>query len=338
MKRILVTGGMGFIGSNLIDHLLASYVDLTLVNLDKLTYAGNPHNLEHLAADERHVFVRGDVANAALVDGLFRENSGFDAVLHLAAESMVDRSIQSSAPFIHSNVFGTQVLLDAARKYGTARFVHVSTDEVYGSLGPEGEFTEESPLAPNNPYSASKAAADMLCRAYYKTHGLPVLITRCSNNYGPRQFPEKLIPRFIQLVLERKPLPVFGDGLQVRDWLHVADHCGAITAVMEGGRAGEVYNIGGGEEMTNIALVRLLLAKLDAPDELITYVEDRPGHDRRYAIDSTKMERELGWKAQTGFADGIESTIRWYLDNRDWLQAIADGTYQQGTVPGERRA
>jgi dTDP-glucose 4,6-dehydratase len=321
---------MGFIGSTLVDQLLDTDPDCRIVNLDKLTYAGNPQNLAGRLSDTRHRFVQGDITDGELVDRLFGEDGGFDAVLHLAAESMVDRSIQSSAPFIHSNVVGTQVLLDAARKHRVARFVHVSTDEVYGSLGAEGEFTEDSPLAPNNPYSASKAAADMLCRAYYKTHGLPVMVTRCSNNYGPRQFPEKLIPRFIQLVLERKPLPVFGDGLQVRDWLHVSDHCSAIAAVMERGRPGEVYNIGGGEEMANIELVRLLLQKLNAPEDLISYVEDRPGHDRRYAIDSSKIEGELGWKAQTSFAAGIEQTIDWYLRNQDWLRAIADGTYQQG--------
>ena len=326
---MLVTGGLGFIGSNFIRYLLHTEPDWQVVNFDKLTYAGNPLNLRDVEADPRYRWVRGDVADAAAVEALFAEGR-FDGIVHLAAESFVDRSIQSSAPFVQSNVVGTQVLLDAALQHKVARFVMVSTDEVYGSLGPQGEFTEDSPLAPNNPYSATKAAADLLCRAYHRTHGLPVCITRCSNNYGPRQFPEKLIPLMIHKALADEPLPVYGDGLHVRDWLYVEDHCRALCAVLKRGVAGEVYNVGGGTEMPNLELVKLLLSKLGKPESLISFVPDRPGHDRRYAISATKLARELGWSPQVSFAEGIARTIVWYLGNSAWLDAIAEGAYQEG--------
>jgi len=332
MAKLLVTGGLGFIGSNFI-RLLLDTSDYEITNLDALSYAGNPLNLADVEDDARYELVVGDVADHEHVDWLVGQGS-FDAVVHFAAESFVDRSIASSAPFIHSNVLGTQVLLDAALKHRLPRFVMVSTDEVYGSLGPQGEFSEDSPLEPNNPYSASKAAADLLCRAYFVTHRLPVSITRCSNNYGPRQFPEKLIPLMIANALRDKPLPVFGDGLHVRDWLYVDDHCRAIRAVLEGGRPGEVYNIGGGQEMPNLELVKLLLAKLNKPESLIEFVPDRPGHDRRYAISYQKLNRELGWQPQVSFADGIAATIDWYLSNQPWLDAIANGTYQDGYKQG----
>jgi dTDP-glucose 4,6-dehydratase len=298
------------------------------VNLDCLSYAGNPLNLADVAGHPRYSFVRGDVCDQALVSELLA--GGFDGVLHLAAESMVDRSIASSAPFIRSNVHGTQVLLDCALASGVPRFLMVSTDEVYGSLGAEGAFTEDSPLAPNNPYSASKASADLLCRAYFRTHGLSVVTTRCSNNYGPRQFPEKLIPLMISKALRHEPLPVFGDGLHVRDWLYVDDHCRALWAAFSRGTAGEVYNIGGGTELPNLELVRTLLGLLDRPESLIRFVPDRPGHDRRYAIDSRKAQASLDWQPQMDFPTGLKKTIDWYVSNPGWMEAIAAGTYQDG--------
>jgi dTDP-glucose 4,6-dehydratase len=328
MRRILITGGCGFIGSNLILWLLEREPELQLVNLDSLTYAGNPQNLSGVATDPRYRFVRGDIADGVLVEQLLAEG-GFEGVINLAAESMVDRSIVSSAPFIHSNVVGTQVLLDAALHHGLSRYLQVSTDEVYGSLGDDGEFTEESPLRPNNPYSASKAAADLLSRAYFVTHKLPAVVTRCSNNYGPRQFPEKLIPLMIRKALAHERLPVYGDGLHVRDWLFVDDHCAALWAVYNGGRPGEVYNVGGGTELPNLELVRTLLSMLDRPETLIEHVADRPGHDRRYAVDAGKLERELGWRPEVQFADGLQRTVDWYLANGEWMQAIAEGTYQR---------
>jgi dTDP-glucose 4,6-dehydratase len=326
--NILVTGGMGFIGSNLIIRLLQDSSHGQIVNLDKLTYAGNPMNLAHLSGEPRYTHVLGDIADAQLVAGLFSEYA-FDAVLNLAAESMVDRSIEDSAVFVRSNVTGTQVLLDELRRKPDTRMVQVSTDEVYGSLGPEGEFSEDSPLAPNNPYSATKTAADLLCRAYHNTYDLQVCVTRCSNNYGPRQFPEKLIPKFIAWALENRELPVFGDGLHVRDWLHVDDHCEAICAVMQRGQAGRVYNVGGGTELPNLTLVRLLLERLGKPESLIRFVPDRPGHDRRYAVNHQRIAKELGWNPRVRFEDGIRRTIDWYLDNSAWLAAIADGSYQR---------
>jgi dTDP-glucose 4,6-dehydratase len=338
VTRLLITGGLGFIGSNLIRLLLAEEAEVAVVNLDALAYAGNPLNLSDVAGDPRYCFVHGDVCDRQMVDALLSGShpagGGFDGVLHLAAESMVDRSIASSAPFIRTNVVGTQVLLDAALAHRVPRFLMVGTDEVYGSLGAAGAFTEDSPLAPNNPYSASKASADLLCRAYFRTHGFPVVTTRCSNNYGPRQFPEKLIPLMISKALDNQPLPVYGDGLHVRDWLFVDDHCRALWAAFLRGRPGEVYNIGGGTELPNVELVRTLLRLLDRPESLITYVPDRPGHDRRYAIDNGKAQRELGWRPQVGFAAGLERTVAWYRGNPGWLAAIADGTYQRAAADG----
>lgn len=326
--QLLITGGLGFIGSNLIRLILGTKPGWRIVNFDKQTYAGNPQNLADVAGDPRYSFVRSDVADRTAVEAVFARFA-FDGVLHLAAESFVDRSINDSSVFITTNVGGTQVLLDTALKYRVERFVQVSTDEVYGSLSAQGAFREESPLAPNNPYSATKAAADLLCRAYFRTYGLPVTVTRCSNNYGPRQFPEKLIPLMIMKALRDERLPVYGDGLHVRDWLYVDDHCAALLAVLEHGVAGEVYNIGGGREMPNLELVRLLLGQLGKPESLIEHVPDRPGHDRRYAIDMSKISAELGWRPQVDFSDGIARTIAWYLEHPGWLQAIADGTYQE---------
>ncbi|MBN2082028.1 dTDP-glucose 4,6-dehydratase [bacterium] len=329
MQRLLVTGGLGFIGSAFVRLLLESDREFSLTNLDKLSYAGNPLNLADVEDDPRYELVVGDIADQEHVDWLFSEGR-FDNVVNFAAESHVDNSILSSAPFIDTNVRGTQVLLDTARQHGIERFLQVSTDEVYGSLGPTGRFTEDSPLKPNNPYSASKASADLLCRAYFVTHKLPVLVTRCSNNYGPGQFPEKLIPLITARALKDERLPVYGDGLQVRDWLYVEDHCRAILTVLEKGRPGEVYNIGGGRELPNLELVKLILDKLNKPHELIEHVTDRPGHDRRYAISYDKLKAELGWEPRVEFQEGIARTIDWYLGNPEWLAAIAAGTYQDG--------
>ena len=325
--NILVTGGAGFIGANHVRWLL-DHTDDRVVNLDALTYAGNLENLAGVEGNPRYRFVRGDVRDAELVRRIMVEER-IEAVVHFAAESHVDRSIEGPRVFLETNVLGTQVLLDAAREAGVARFVQVSTDEVYGSLGPdEPAFTEEHPLRPNSPYSASKAAADLLCRAYHRTFGLPVTITRCSNNYGPYQFPEKLIPLMIANALERKPLPVYGDGRNVRDWLFVEDHCRAVDLVMRRGRPGEVYNIGGGNEMENIAIVRLLLELLGRDESLITFVTDRPGHDRRYAIDATKLREELGWEPRHDFATGIRATVDWYLAHREWWERVRSGAYR----------
>jgi dTDP-glucose 4,6-dehydratase len=325
--KLLVTGGCGFIGSNLIHLILGTRSDIAVTNLDKLTYAGNPLNLIDVARDPGYTFVHGDIADPQLIDELFRQGS-FDAILNLAAESMVDRAISSAQPFVTTNVVGTQVLLDAAQRHGVGRFVQVSTDEVYGSLGSEGEFTESSPIEPNNAYAASKASADLLCRASFRTHKIPVMVTRCSNNYGPRQFPEKLIPLMIRKALADEPLPVYGDGLHVRDWLYVDDHCRAILAVLDRGTPGEVYNIGGGTELPNIELVRILLGHLGKPETLISFVPDRPGHDRRYAVDAGKIGDKLGWSPEVEFSHGLRRTIDWYLDNPQWMAAIAAGTYQ----------
>jgi len=326
MKTILVTGGCGFIGSNFVRLMLARNDIEKLFNLDLLTYAGNLENLKDVSGDPRYVFVRGDICDAPLVLELMR---GVDAVVHFAAESHVDRSILSSAEFIRTNVMGTNVLLSAAREAGVRRFVQVSTDEVYGSLGPAGYFTEETPLAPNSPYSASKASADLLVRAYCHTFGLPAIITRCSNNYGPFQFPEKLIPLFITNLLAGKPVPVYGDGLNVRDWIFVEDHCMGIASALERGRPGEVYNIGGGSEKTNLDITRLLLAELGRDESFIEYVKDRPGHDRRYAIDSSKARRELGWQPRYDFASGMKRTIAWYRVNKGWWERIKTGEYMK---------
>lgn len=324
--KILVSGGAGFIGSNFVRYMLGAHPDYEVLNLDLLTYAGNLENLADIQEKKNYRFVRGDIADCELLEQLFTQ--GIDAVLNFAAESHVDRSIEDPSHFLRTNVLGTQVLLDAARRHGTSRFVQVSTDEVYGSLGKEGRFTETSPLAPNSPYAASKAAADLLARAYGKTFGLEILITRCSNNYGPYQFPEKLIPLFITNALEGRPLPVYGDGLYVRDWIYVLDHCRALDRVLHEGKPGEVYNIGAEEEWTNLDITGLILKKLDKDPSLVRHVKDRPGHDRRYAIDSLKMLKELGWKPQTSFREGMSRTVQWYLDNRPWWQEIKSGEYQ----------
>jgi len=328
MKTILVTGGAGFIGSNFVKYMIDKYDNYKIVNLDLLTYAGNLENLKDIEDNSNYKFVKGDIADRDLVNRLFEEEK-FDYVINFAAESHVDRSIEDPGIFVRTNVMGTQVLLDAAKKYGIEKYLQVSTDEVYGALGPTGMFTEKTPLAPNSPYSASKASADMLVRSYHKTFGLPVNITRCSNNYGPYQFPEKLIPLMIANALEDKDLPVYGDGLQVRDWLHVKDHCSAIDTVLHKGKIGEVYNIGGNNEKKNIEIVKLILEKLNKSESLIKYVKDRPGHDRRYAIDNTKITTELGWEPSYTFEKGMEETIQWYLDNRDWWEKIRSGEYME---------
>lgn len=323
---ILVTGGAGFIGANYVRLLLERGGD-RVVNLDLLTYAGNLENLAGCEDRDDYRFVRGDVRDRDLLDRLLAEER-VEAVVNFAAESHVDRSIDGPREFLDTNILGTQTLLEAARRAGVDRFVQVSTDEVYGSLGAEGLFTEASPIRPNSPYAASKAAADLVCRAYHHTYGFPVLVTRCSNNYGPYQFPEKLIPLMLANALEDRPLPVYGDGRNVRDWLYVTDHCEAVDAVLRRGEPGEVYNVGGHNEMENIAIVRLLLELLGKDESLITYVPDRPGHDRRYAIDASFIESELGWTPAHRFEDGIRATVEWYLAHRDWMERCRSGAYR----------
>ncbi|TDA70355.1 MAG: dTDP-glucose 4,6-dehydratase [Clostridia bacterium] len=326
-EALLVTGGAGFIGSNFIHYLLREHPDWRLVNLDKLTYAGNLESLAAVQHDPRYTFVHGDVADRELVDALFARYH-FDLVAHLAAESHVDRSILDPAPFLETNVKGTQVLLEAARQYGVVKFLQVSTDEVYGSLGlADPPFTEESPLAPNSPYSASKAAADLLGRAYFVTFGVPVVTIRCGNNYGPYQHPEKFIPTVILNALEDKPVPVYGDGLNVRDWVHVEDHCRALDLALQKGQPGEVYNIGANNERTNLDTVKTILRLLGKPETLIKFVQDRPGHDRRYAINPAKLMAELGWQPQVSFDSGLAGTIEWYMAHRDWWERIISGEY-----------
>jgi dTDP-glucose 4,6-dehydratase len=326
--NVLVTGGCGFIGSNLVKYLRRVRPEWKLVNLDLLTYAGNLETLKELEGDAGHVFVRGDVGNRQLVEHLMAQH-GIDAVMHLAAESHVDRSILGPEVFIQTNVLGTQQLLEASRARGVKRFLMVSTDEVYGSLGPTGAFTEESPLQPSSPYSASKTSSDLVALAYHHTFGMDVVVTRCSNNYGRYQFPEKLIPLMVVNALADKPLPVYGDGANVRDWLHVEDHCQALLLALEKGKAGEVYNIGGGAERKNIEIVKGILGLLKKPESLIKYVKDRPGHDRRYAIDPSKIRKELGWKAAHTFEQGLEETVRWYVDNEAWWKSVMSGAYRQ---------
>lgn len=326
MKKILITGGCGFIGSNFVLRMLEKHPNCHLVNLDALTYAGNPENLRACEADQRYTFVKGSITDVSLVAGLFDEH-GFEAVVNIAAETHVDRSITGPMVFTETNTAGTHVLLEQARRHwkgaeSQRRFVQVSTDEVYGALGAEGQFTEQTPLAPNSPYSASKAAADLMARAYYKTYGLPVVITRCSNNYGPYQFPEKFIPLMIARALADERLPVYGDGLYTRDWLFVGDHCAAIDLVLHSGTPGEVYNVGGNNEQRNIDVVKRVLSHLGKPETLIEHVTDRPGHDRRYAIDATKIHRELGWEPSTDFDTGLTSTIEWYVRNRAWWEKL----------------
>ncbi|MFD1179390.1 dTDP-glucose 4,6-dehydratase [Paenibacillus puldeungensis] len=325
--KLLVTGGAGFIGSNFILFILGQHPNYQIVNVDALTYAGNLENLKSVEGNPNHIFVKADITDDKAMDELMGQ--GVDVVVNFAAESHVDRSILEPNIFVKTNVLGTQVLLDAAKKHGVNKYVQVSTDEVYGTLGETGLFSETTPLAPNSPYSASKAGGDLLVRAYHETFGLPVNITRCSNNYGPYQFPEKLIPLMISKALTDEPLPVYGDGLNIRDWLYVEDHCSAIDLVIHQGRNGEVYNIGGNNERTNLHIVRTILAELGKPESLIKHVEDRPGHDRRYGIDPTKTMTELGWKPKHSFETGIEETIRWYLDNKDWWTRIQSGAYQE---------
>jgi len=328
--KILVTGGAGFIGSNFIFYMRRKHPDDTLVCLDKLTYAGNLETLASVMDQPDFRFIRADIADREAVYRIFEAEKP-DVVVNLAAESHVDRSIENPAVFLETNVMGTQVLLDACRKYGIQRYHQVSTDEVYGDLPldrPDLFFTEQTPLHTSSPYSASKASADLLCNAYQRTYGLPITISRCSNNYGPYQFPEKLIPLMIHNARNDKPLPVYGDGMQIRDWLYVRDHCAAIAAVLEKGSAGEIYNVGGNNEKANIEIVRLILKELGKSEELITYVQDRPGHDRRYAIDNTKITTELGWKPSYTFEEGIQDTIQWYLRNSDWMERVTSGEYQ----------
>jgi dTDP-glucose 4,6-dehydratase len=326
--KILVTGGCGFIGSNFVRYLLKTYPDYSVINVDKLTYAGNLENLSDLSNAPRYHFIRGDIADAAQMEELI--GKGVDAIINFAAESHVDRSIEDPTAFMKTNVFGTFILLEAVRKVFSKQkvvFLHISTDEVYGSLGKSGAFTEETPLAPNSPYSASKAAADMMVRAYHHTYGLPTLITRCSNNYGPYQFPEKLIPLMISNAMEEKELPIYGDGLNVRDWIYVEDHCRALDHVLHHGREGEVYNVGGNSERTNLSVARTILDLLGRPHSLIRFVKDRPGHDRRYAIDFSKIEKDLGWRPALSFEEGIRLTIAWYQNCRSWWKKIKTGEY-----------
>ena len=326
MKCIVVTGGCGFIGSNFIRYQLSTYPQLSVINIDKLTYAGNLENLADIEDEPRYSFRHGDICDRPFVDSVL-ESASIDAVINFAAESHVDRSILDSGPFIQSNIVGTQVLLDACRAADVPRFMQISTDEVYGSLGPEGYFTEDTPLAPNSPYSASKAAADLLVRSYCHTFDFPALITRCSNNYGPYQFPEKLIPLFISNALADQPLPVYGTGNNVRAWIYILDHCRGIDAALRRGPIGEVYNFGGHNEVTNIELTHLLLKLLEKPTSLIEYVDDRPGHDLRYAIDSSKAEAELDWKPEIDFRDGLRETIQWYREHAEWVERIKTGQY-----------
>ncbi|ERM92713.1 dTDP-glucose 4,6-dehydratase [Caldanaerobacter subterraneus subsp. yonseiensis KB-1] len=339
--KILVTGGAGFIGSNFIKYMLSKYKDYKIINLDKLTYAGNLENLKDVENNPNYTFIKGDICDKELVEEIFSQD--IDYVVNFAAESHVDRSIMDPEIFVKTNVLGTVTLLNAAKKAWEQgdgfkegkKFLQVSTDEVYGSLGETGYFTETTPLDPHSPYSSSKAAADLIVKAYYDTYKMPVNITRCSNNYGPYQFPEKLIPLMINNCLNKKPLPVYGDGLNVRDWLYVEDHCKAIDLVLHKGRVGEIYNIGGNNEKTNIEIVKLIVSYIHdnvdptVDESLITYVADRKGHDRRYAIDATKIKEELGWYPETKFEDGIKKTIEWYLQNREWLKNVTSGEYQK---------
>ncbi|WP_426354152.1 dTDP-glucose 4,6-dehydratase [Exiguobacterium sp. R-39] len=321
--NLIVTGGAGFIGSNFVRHMLNTYPDYTIINLDLLTYAGNKESLADLIDNPKHVFVEGNITDRDLLDQLITDYK-IDGIINFAAESHVDRSILNPEVFVETNIQGTLALLDAARKHKLKKYVQVSTDEVYGSLGAEGYFTEDTPLAPNSPYSASKAGADMLVRSYFETYGMDVNITRCSNNYGPYHFPEKLIPLMITNAMDQKNLPIYGDGENIRDWLHVTDHCAAIDLVFHKGKSGEVYNVGGHNERTNNQIVDLIVDRLDVSKDLVTYVEDRLGHDRRYAIDPIKLETELGWKPKYTFDTGIVETIDWYLANEAWWRPLKE--------------
>lgn len=326
--NIMVTGGCGFIGSNFIRYILETRPENLIVNFDKLTYAGNLENLKDVSDNPNYKFVKGDICERSSVESVIKDYN-IEAIINFAAESHVDRSIMGPAIFVETNIGGTNVLLEVVKDFKIKRFIQISTDEVYGSLGPTGKFREDTPLHPNSPYSASKAAADLLALAYHHTFGLPIIVTRCSNNYGPYQFPEKLIPLMIANAIENKQLPVYGDGLNVRDWIHVLDHCRAIDLVLVKGKEGEIYNIGGENEWKNIDIVRLILKNLKKTDSLITFVKDRPGHDRRYAIDASKIINELGWKPEIKFEDGIAETIKWYIQNKSWWRRIISGEYQQ---------
>jgi dTDP-glucose 4,6-dehydratase len=340
MKNILVTGGAGFIGSNFVKMILDRHPDYKIINVDVLTYAGNLENLKDISNNQNCTFIKADIRNRLKIDEIF-SSYDIDTVVNFAAESHVDRSIEEPEVFLTTNIIGTQVLLDVAKKHWKinpdnkyckeykpgVKFLQVSTDEVYGALGATGKFVETMPLLPNSPYSASKASADMIVRAYHETFGIPVNITRCSNNYGPYQFPEKLIPLMINNCLKDKELPVYGDGMQVRDWLHVSDHCSAIDTVLHKGVDGEIYNIGGNNEKANIEIVKLIIETLGKSEELIKYVQDRPGHDRRYAIDNMKITTQLGWEPAYSFEQGMKETIEWYLNNTEWIENIVSGDY-----------
>jgi len=342
LNNILITGGAGFIGSNFIKYLLSTYHEYKVINVDSLTYAGNLQNLSDISTHPHYFFIKADIGDKKMIEKVFSEYS-IDIVVNFAAESHVDRSIDDPEIFLRTNVIGTQVLLDTAKKFWNihpenkysfdykagVKFIQISTDEVYGSLGNEGKFVESMPLQPNSPYSVSKASADLLVRAYYKTFGLPINITRCSNNYGPYQFPEKLIPLMINNCINNKSLPIYGDGMQIRDWLHVQDHCQAIDLVMHKGISSEIYNIGGNNEIANIDIVNQIIKYLGKDQKLIKYVKDRPGHDRRYAIDSSKIQKELGWQPQISFKYGMQRTIQWYIENKEWLNDILTGEYQK---------
>lgn len=334
--KLLITGGAGFIGSNFVLYMAEKYPQYEIINIDALTYAGNLENLKSVEGNSNYHFIKADITKGTELEPVFQ--AGVDVVANFAAESHVDRSILEPDVFVKTNVLGTQTLLDLSKQYGVQKFVQVSTDEVYGTLGETGLFTEETPLAANSPYSASKAGADLLVRAYHETFGLAVNITRCSNNYGPFQFPEKLIPLMIQNAQQDKPLPVYGDGLNVRDWLYVEDHCSAIDLVIHQGANGEVYNVGGSNERNNLQVVETILQELGKPESLIQFVKDRPGHDRRYAINADKIRNELGWLPKHDYESGIRATIRWYLDNEKWMNGVLSGAYKQyfDTQYGER--
>jgi len=325
-ERLLVTGGAGFIGSNFVRHILQTRPDVSVVNFDKLTYSGNLENLADMAGDSRYEFVRGDIADAEAVQGAMQR--GFDAVINFAAETHVDRSIEDAAPFLRTNVMGTQVLLDAARRRPVKVFIQISTDEVYGSAGPNESFDEKRILDPRSPYSASKAAADHLVNAYAETYHLPVIILRCTNNYGAYQFPEKLIPLMIANAVEDKPVPVYGDGLHERDWLYVEDYCRAIACVLERGKPGDLYNVSSGSPTPNLVVVKTILKLLGKPESLIKFVTDRPGHDRRYSLDSSRLRKALGWKPEVSFEEGIRRTVAWYSSHAAWLAHARSGEYR----------